>query len=54
MTTEPGQVYKVDLGYSGKIRMMVVVSVKDSDAPRALSVCVPITNPRVVGLRHHD
>lgn len=43
MTTEPGQVYKVDLGYAGKIRMMVVVSLKDSDAPRALSVCVPIT-----------
>lgn len=43
MTTEPGQVYKVDLGYSGKIRMMAVVSVKDANAPRALSVCVPIT-----------
>lgn len=43
MTTEPGQVYKVDLGYAGKIRMMVVVSIKDFDAPRALSACVPIT-----------
>lgn len=43
MTTEPGQVYRVDLGYAGKVRMMVVVSVKDEEAPRALAVCVPIT-----------
>lgn len=43
MTTEPGQVYKVDLGYVGKIRMMVVVSVADAEAPRALAACVPIT-----------
>jgi mRNA interferase MazF len=44
MTTEPGQVYRVDLGYAGKVRMMAVVSVKDDDAPRALAVCVPITS----------
>ena len=43
MTTEPGQVYRVDLGFAGKVRMMAVVSMRDGDAPRALAVCVPIT-----------
>jgi len=43
MTTKPGQVYRVDLGFGGKVRLMVVVSREDSEAPRALSLCVPIT-----------
>jgi mRNA-degrading endonuclease toxin of MazEF toxin-antitoxin module len=43
MTTKPGQVYRVDLGIGGKIRMMVVISREDNEAPRALSLCVPIT-----------
>ena len=43
MTTRPGQVYRVDLGLGGKVRLMVVVSREDSEAPRALSLCVPIT-----------
>ena len=43
MTTEPGQVYLVDLGIAGKTRPMLVVSRRDDDAPRALSVCAPIT-----------
>jgi mRNA interferase MazF len=43
MTTEPGQVYLVDLGVAAKIRPMVVVSRRDEDAPRALSICAPIT-----------
>jgi len=43
MRTEPGQVYWVDLGISGKVRPMVVVSREDEDAPRALSLCAPIT-----------
>jgi mRNA-degrading endonuclease toxin of MazEF toxin-antitoxin module len=42
--TKPGEVYKVDLGYGGKIRMMVVVSRYDMEAPRSLSLCVPITS----------
>ncbi len=41
--TKPGEVYRVDLGIGGKVRMMVVVSREDSDSPRALSLCVPIT-----------
>ncbi|NBR72285.1 MAG: type II toxin-antitoxin system PemK/MazF family toxin [Verrucomicrobia bacterium] len=43
MTTEPGQVYLVDLGLAAKIRPMVVVSRKDANAPRALAVCAPMT-----------
>ncbi|MFT3991180.1 MAG: type II toxin-antitoxin system PemK/MazF family toxin [Luteolibacter sp.] len=43
MTTKPGEIYRVDLGMGGKVRMMLVVSREDRDAPRALSLCVPIT-----------
>jgi mRNA interferase MazF len=43
MTTKPGEVYRVDLGIGGKVRLMVVVSREDPDAPRALSLCAPIT-----------
>ena len=43
MTTEPGEVYLVDLGMVAKTRPMLVVSRRDDDAPRALSVCAPIT-----------
>lgn len=44
MTTKPGQVYRVDLGIGGKVRMMLVVSREDVSPPRALSLCVPITS----------
>ncbi len=43
MTTEPGQIYLVDLGLAAKTRPMLVVSRRDDDAPRALAVCAPIT-----------
>ena len=43
MRTKPGEVYQVDLGAAGKVRMMLVVSREDPDAPRALSICAPIT-----------
>jgi mRNA interferase MazF len=43
MTTEPGQVYLVDLGMAAKTRPMVVVSRRDEAAPRALSLCAPVT-----------
>jgi mRNA interferase MazF len=33
----------VDLGMAAKTRPMLVVSRRDEDAPRALSVCAPIT-----------
>ena len=43
MMTRPGEVYRVDLGLAGKVRPMLVLSRQDEDAPRALSVCAPIT-----------
>lgn len=43
MTTKPGDVYKVDLGIAGKVRPMVVLSREDSDPPRALAICAPLT-----------
>ncbi|MFP4283250.1 MAG: type II toxin-antitoxin system PemK/MazF family toxin [Opitutales bacterium] len=43
MPIEPGEVYRVDLGYAGKVRLMVVVSRSDPDPPRALVLCAPIT-----------
>lgn len=43
MTTEPGEVFQVDLGIAGKLRYFVVVSRQDADAPRALALCVPLT-----------
>lgn len=42
--TKPGEVYRVNLGLGGKARMMLVVSRYDEAAPRALSLCVPITS----------
>jgi mRNA interferase MazF len=44
MTTKPGEVYRVDLGAGGKARMMLIVSREDSNPPRALCLCVPITS----------
>ena len=41
---KPGEVYRVDLGIGGKTRMMMVVSRNDEEAPRALTLCVPITS----------
>ena len=43
MTTKPGDVYRVNLGIAGKVRLMVVVSRCDPEAPRALTLCAPIT-----------
>jgi mRNA interferase MazF len=43
MTPKVGEVYIVDLGHAGKVRPVVVMSREDSDAPRALALCVPLT-----------
>jgi mRNA interferase MazF len=40
---KPGEVWKIDLGLAGKVRWFVIVSRCDLDAPRALSLGVPIT-----------
>jgi mRNA interferase MazF len=44
MTPKVGEVYLVDLGIAGKVCPVVVVSREDADAPRALSVVVPLTS----------
>lgn len=40
---KPGQIWKVDLGYEDKVRWFIIVSRFDDDAPRALSLGVPVT-----------
>ena len=44
MTPKVGEVYILDLGLKGKVRPVVVVSREDANAPRALSVVVPLTS----------
>ncbi len=43
MTPKVGEVYIVDLGFEGKVRPVVVISREDPQAPRALSIVVPLT-----------
>ena len=43
MNPKPGEVYKVDLGFAGKVRFMIVVSRFEADPPRNLALCVPVT-----------
>ena len=38
-----GDVFMLDLGFQGKTRPVVIVSREDANAPRALSVFVPLT-----------
>ena len=65
MTPKPGEVYLVDLGLAGKVRPVVIVTREDANAPRALSVTVPLTTqsrgtqyevqmPRVPWLKHQS
>ena len=44
MTPKVGEVYMIDLGMAGKLRPTVIVSREDPNAPRALSVAVPLTH----------
>jgi mRNA interferase MazF len=44
MMPKIGEVYMLDLGYQGKVRPIVIVSREDPQAPRALSVFVPLTS----------
>jgi mRNA interferase MazF len=43
MTPKVGEVYIIDLGVAGKVRPVVIISREDANAPRALSVVVPLT-----------
>ena len=65
MIPKPGEVYLVDLGIAGKVRPVVIVTREDANAPRAMSVTVPLTTqnrgsqyevqmPRVPWLKHQS
>jgi mRNA interferase MazF len=65
MTPKPGEVYLVDMGMAGKVWPVVIVTREDANAPRALSVTVPLTSqnrgtqyevqmPRVPWLKHQS
>lgn len=43
MTPKVGEVYMLDLGYQGKVRPILIMSREDPQAPRALSLYVPLT-----------
>ena len=43
MTPKVGEVYMLDLDYQGKLRPVVILSREDAQAPRALSLFVPLT-----------
>ena len=43
MTPKVGEVYMLDLGYEGKVRPVVIMSRVDPQAPRAISLFVPLT-----------
>ena len=43
MIPKVGDVFMLDLDYEGKVRPVVIVSREDPNAPRALSVFVPLT-----------
>jgi len=43
MTPKVGEAYMLDLGCEGKVRPVVIMSREDAQAPRALSLFVPLT-----------
>ena len=43
MNPVPGEIHLIDLGMVGKVRPAIVVSREDANAPRAVSLCVPVT-----------
>jgi len=43
MTPKVGEVFMLDLGYEGKVRPILIMSRDDPEAPRALSLFVPLT-----------
>ena len=43
MSPRPGEVWLADLGLAAKTRPVVIVSRHDRDAPRALTIYVPLT-----------
>ena len=51
MSPRPGEVWLADLGLAAKTRPVVIVSRHDPDAPRALTIYVPLT-PQKRGSRY--
>ncbi|NGZ12022.1 MAG: type II toxin-antitoxin system PemK/MazF family toxin [Nitrospira sp. LK70] len=43
MKAKPGEIWLADLGLAAKVRPVLIVSRHDSDAPRALTLYVPLT-----------
>ncbi len=43
MSPHPGEVWLADLGLAAKTRPVVILSRHDPDAPRALTIYVPLT-----------
>ena len=43
MSPQPGEVWLADLGLAAKTRPIVILSRHDPDAPRALTIYVPLT-----------
>lgn len=43
MSPHPGEIWLADLGLAAKTRPVVIVSIFDPDAPRALVIYVPLT-----------
>ena len=43
MSPRPGEVWLADLGLAAKTRPVVIVARRDPDAPRALTIYVPLT-----------
>ncbi|MDF0644557.1 MAG: type II toxin-antitoxin system PemK/MazF family toxin [Nitrospira sp.] len=43
MKTRPGEIWLADLGLAAKVRPVLVVSRHDPDAPRALTIYLPLT-----------
>lgn len=43
MKANPGEIWLADLGLAGKVRPVLIVSRHDPNAPRALTLYVPLT-----------
>lgn len=43
MKTKPGEIWLADLGLAAKVRPVLIVSRHDPEAPRALTLYVPLT-----------
>ena len=46
MSPRPGEVWLADLGLAAKTRPIVIVSRHDPEAPRALTIYVPLTTQK--------